>query len=115
MDRCGIDEFIVSTTNSQVPCISLSDILREDREMKRLAGKRAHQFLWLSGRIYDSDRSLKVLDTGLYEGVKLHELETPWYKERQGDLVQILEAVESMASATKSNCVGKNLSKSPGS
>lgn len=55
MDRCGIDEFIVSTTNSQVPSISLSDILREAKEMKRLAGKRAHQFLWLSGRIYDSD------------------------------------------------------------
>lgn len=35
-----------------------------------------------------------MLDTGLYEGVKLHELETPWYKERQGDLVQILEAVK---------------------
>ena len=104
MDRCGIDEFIVSTTNSQVPCISLSDILREAREMKRLAGKRAHQFLWVSGRIYDSDRSLKVLDTGLYEGVKLHELETPWYKERRDDLVRILEAVEVRGMKVQFHC-----------
>lgn len=104
MDRCGIDEFIVSTTNSQVPSISLSDILREAKEMKRLAGRRAHQFLWLSGCIYDSDRSLKVLDTGLYEGVKLHELETPWYKERRDDLVRILEAVEVRGMKVQFHC-----------
>ena len=74
--RCGVEDFIVSSTCVQVACIPLADVLREAREVKRVAGGRAHQFFWLTGRFYDEERALKVFDTGLYEGLKLHELET---------------------------------------
>jgi predicted TIM-barrel fold metal-dependent hydrolase len=73
-----------------VESIPLADILREAREMRRVAGACAHQFFWLSGRFYDADRELKVLDTGLYEGLKLHELETPWTGARRRDLERVL-------------------------
>lgn len=92
--RCGVEDFIVSSTCSQVTCIPLADILREAREMKRVAGTRAHQFFWLAGRFYDDDRNLKVLDTGLYEGLKLHELETPWMGARRSDLGRVLAIAE---------------------
>ena len=44
--------------------------------MKRLAGKRVHVFFWLSGHLYDEDSAMKWIETGLFEGVKLHEGET---------------------------------------
>ena len=101
LDRCGVDEFIVSSTCAQVASISICDLNREAREMKRLAGARAHVFLWVSGRMMDEDRQLKVLDEPwrrlrgdgsafLYEGIKLHEMETPWVKERKCDLERVL-------------------------
>ena len=90
MRRCGIEDFIVSSTCVQVACIPLTDILREAREMKRVAGANVHQFFWLAGRFYDADQELKVFDTGLYEGLKLHELETPWMGRRRRDLERVL-------------------------
>lgn len=108
MDRCEIDEFIVSTTNAQIDCISIHNILREAEEMNRVANSRAHQFLWLSGRIYDSGQVPKLLDSGLYEGVKLHELETPWCQERTGDLVRILEQVEERGMKVQFHCSSMN-------
>lgn len=53
--RCGVEDFIVSSTCAQVTCIPLADVLREAREMKRVAGGRAHQFFWLAGRFYDEE------------------------------------------------------------
>ena len=44
MDRCGVDEFIVSSTCAQIDGISIADMIREAQEMKRLAGNRAHVF-----------------------------------------------------------------------
>ena len=88
--RCGVSEFIVSSTNAQVEGISREDILREGREMRLRAGAAAHQFYWLSGRLYDEDRNLSFLDTGLFEGLKFHELETPWMQRRKKDLLRIL-------------------------
>lgn len=92
--RCGVEDFIVSSTCAQVTCIPLADVLREAREMKRVAGAHAHQFFWLAGRFYDENRNLKVLDTGLYEGLKLHELETPWMGARRSDLGRVLAIAE---------------------
>ncbi len=88
--RCGVSEFIVSSTNAQVEGISREDILREGREMRLRAGSGAHQFYWLSGRLYDEDKSLSFLDSGLFEGLKFHELETPWMGKRKNDMLQIL-------------------------
>ena len=43
---------------------------------------------------YDDDPDFKILDRGLFEGVKIHELETPWVKERPKDLDRILSVLE---------------------
>ena len=91
LNRCGVDEFIVSSTCSQIAEIGINDIVREAREMKRLEGK-AHVFFWLSGHLYDEDQTMKWLETGLFEGIKLHEGETPWMASRRSDLRNILSA-----------------------
>lgn len=88
--RHGVEGFIVSSTCAQMACISATDIMREAREMRRSAGVRVHQLFWLTGRFYDDDRELNVLDTGLYVGVKLHEMETPWMRLRRHDLERVL-------------------------
>lgn len=48
------------------------------------------------GRFYRTtgDEKFKILDNGLFEGVKIHELETPWVKERPKDLERILSVLE---------------------
>ena len=92
LDRCGVDEFAVSSTCAQMEEIGIADIVRETREMKRLAGDRAHVFFWLSGHLYDEDSAMKWIETGLFEGVKLHEGETPWVKCRKKALRNILSA-----------------------
>ena len=89
-NRCGVDEFIVSSTCAQVEGMGIADIVRETREVKRLAGRRAHVFFWLSGHLYDEDHEMHWLDLGLFEGFKLHEGETPWMQRRQKDLRSIL-------------------------
>ena len=90
LNRCGVDEFIVSSTCAQIAEIGIKDVVREAREMKRLAGRRAHIFFWLSGHLYDEDPSMEWLNSGLFEGIKLHVGETPWVKERANDLWEIL-------------------------
>lgn len=94
LDRCGVDEFIVSSTCAQVAEIGVDAIFREAREMKRIAGGRAHLFFWLSGHLYDEDPEMSWLDMGLFEGVKLHEVETPWMERRRGNLNSVLAAAE---------------------
>lgn len=90
LNRCGIENFIVSSTCAQVEEIGIRALVREAREMKRIAGERAHVFFWLTGRLYDEDPEMKWLDTGLFEGIKIHEGETPWMKRRRGDLVRVV-------------------------
>ena len=90
LNRCGVDEFIVSSTCSQIAEIGIDDMVREAREMKRLEGRQAHVFFWLSGHLYDEDRTMGWLESGLFEGIKLHEEETPWMLSRQTDLRNIL-------------------------
>ncbi len=102
--RCGVEDFIVSSTCAQVRCIPLADILREAREMRRVAGACAHQFFWLTGQFYDVDRELKVLDAGLYEGLKLHELETLWMGARRRDLERVLAIAEERRLPVQFHC-----------
>lgn len=94
LNRCGVDEFVVSSTCAQITSISIYDLNREAQEMKRLSGHRAHVFLWVSSHIFAEDPSLTLLSNGLYEGIKLHEGETPWMKERKRDLSRILSIAE---------------------
>ena len=90
LDRAGVDEFIVSSTNAQSQEIPIKEIVREAKEMKRIAGKRAHIFFWMSGHLYDEDPTMAYLETGLFEGIKLHEMVTPWVTKRTSDLRRIL-------------------------
>ena len=94
LDRCGVNEFIASSTCSQVEGIGIREIVREAKETKRLAGDRAHIFFWLSGRLYDEDPAMKWVETGLFEGIKLHEVETPWMRKRQKGLRRILSIAD---------------------
>ena len=92
LDRCGVGEFVVSSTCAQIDEICIADIVREAREMRRVAGRRAHVFFWLSGHLYDENSAMKWIETGLFEGFKLHEGETPWVKCRKKALRKILSA-----------------------
>lgn len=102
--RCGVSEFIVSSTNAQVEGVAKQDILREAREVRLRAGSGAHQFYWLSGRLYDEDRSLSFLDSGLFEGLKFHELETPWMEKREKDLLRILAIADERGLPVQFHC-----------
>ena len=57
-------------------------------------GKGAHPFYWVTGAFFDADPDFKVLDSGIWEGVKIHELETPWVKTRPEDLERVLSILE---------------------
>ncbi len=94
LNRCGIDEFVVSSTCAQVAGIGIRDIVREAREIKRIVGDRSHVFFWLSGHLYDEDPQMHWLDSGLFSGFKFHEEDTPWFRERHRDLLLALSVAE---------------------
>jgi predicted TIM-barrel fold metal-dependent hydrolase len=93
LKTCGIAEFVFSSLGAQMGQ-PLSRIERDAAETREAFGAGAHAFLWLTGRFFDADPGLKALDSGIWEGVKLHEKETPWVKERPGDLERILRILE---------------------
>ena len=93
LKRCGVDEFIFSSISCQRH-VSIADVEREARETQAAFGSGAHPFYWVTGPFYDDDPDFKILDNGLFEGVKIHELETPWVKERPKDLDRILSVLE---------------------
>lgn len=78
--RAGVDEFIVSSTNA-IWDVEGAAMHAEAREMKRLAGQRAHIFFWVSMRYLARDPDLSHLPEGLYEGFKLHGGESAWLQE----------------------------------
>jgi len=94
LNRCGVDDFIVSSTCAQIASISITDINREAREMKRIASARVHVFLWVSRNILAKDPELQVLDGALYEGIKVHEMEGHWLRDYPTDLNRILQIAD---------------------
>ena len=97
LNRFDVDEFVVSSTCAQVAEIGIEGIVRETREMKRIVRERAHVFFWLSSHLYEQDPEMKWADTGFFEGIKLHEGETPWMKQRKDDLRRVLTFAERKA------------------
>ena len=93
LKRCGVDEFIFSSISCQRH-VTIAEVEREARETQEVFGSGAHPFYWVTGPFYDVDPDFKILDNGLFEGVKIHELETPWVKERPKDLERILSVLE---------------------
>ena len=88
LTRAGVDEFIVSSTNAIWDDEGTS-MHTEAREMKRLAGQRAHIFFWVGMRYLEHDPDLAHLPDGLYEGFKLHGGESAWLQKPQ-QLMRIL-------------------------
>ena len=93
LKSCGVSEFIFSSISCQRH-VSLQEIEHEACETKAAFGSGAHPFYWVTGQFYDADPDFKILGKGLFEGVKIHELETPWVKERPKDLDRILSVLE---------------------
>ena len=93
LKRWGVDEFIFSSISSQRHA-TIDEVEREALETQSAFGSGAHPFYWVTGPFYDADPDFKILDKGLFEGVKIHELETPWVKERPKDLDRILSVLE---------------------
>ena len=94
LDRCGVDEFIVSSTTAQAIGATIDGVVSEAREMRRLAGSRAKIFYWLSGAFYEKDPELTALETGLFAGIKLHELEGHWVEKRPSALRRVLRIAQ---------------------
>lgn len=94
LGRCGVDQCIVSSTSPQAGTISEDDLIREAREVIRASNGRAHMYCWITGEMYDRDQGLAILGCGHYDGIKLHECETPWNGRRRSDLEKILAIAE---------------------
>lgn len=94
LDRCGVDEFIVSSTTAQAIGATIDGVVNEAREMRRLAGARAKILYWLSGAFYEKDPKLTALETGLFDGIKLHELEGHWAEKRPEALRRVLQIAQ---------------------
>jgi len=93
--RCGVDEFIFSSTSMQTKGIVFADVHGEAREVVKIWGHKAHPFLWVTNDYLLYDPSLSVLDEGLYEGLKLHGRETPWLTKKMArKLESVLEIAE---------------------
>ena len=93
MKSAGVSQFIFSSISCQkrVPTRVVED---EAFEMVSAFGSGAHPFFWVSKEYYDKDPNLKVLNSGIWEGVKIHELETPWVKKYPRSLNRILSLLE---------------------
>ena len=87
------DEFIFSSISCQRH-VTIAEVEREARETQAAFGPGAHPFYWVTGPFYDADPDFTILDKGLFEGVKIHELETPWVKEHPKDLDRILSILK---------------------
>ena len=89
----GVEEFIFSSLSCQ--CQDAIDIVEQEAlEVVAIFGEGAHPFYWCTGALYDFDPYFKVLDKGIWQGVKIHELETPWVKKRPRDLDRMLSVLE---------------------
>ena len=93
MKSAGVSQFIFSSISCQkrVPTSVVED---EAFEMVSAFGSGAHPFFWVTKEYYDKDPNLKVLNSGIWEGVKIHELETPWVRRYSSSLDRILTLLE---------------------
>lgn len=78
LKKCGVDEFIYSSTSMQTWGVVFDDVHKEMLEVQRLFGHGAHPFLWVSRGYLRTDPSASLVSFGFYEGIKLHGLEMSW-------------------------------------
>lgn len=103
LNRCGADEFIVSSTSAQASP-TVEDLIKEAEEVKRQAGTRAHIFDWVTWHLFQQDRKLVSCVDGLYEGIKLHEQEGHWIEHHYGDLLNVLDIANERSLPVQFHC-----------
>ena len=91
LNRCGVDEFVVSSTSVQAAGITAEGHLDEACEVKRIAEDRVRQFLWVTWELYETSDWRRLLDSGLYVGIKLHEQEGHWVENHGLNLADVLD------------------------
>ena len=72
--------------------------------MRRLAGMRAKIFYWLSGAFYEKDPDLTAWEMGLFDGIKLHELEGHWVEKRPEALRRVRTSGRTRRSWMRTGC-----------
>ena len=93
LKKCGVDEFIYSSTSMQTIGVEYDGVHKEMLEVQRLFGCGAHPFLWVTRGYQRVDSAASMLRVGFYEGIKLHGLEMTWIVD--GDkLERILDVAE---------------------
>ena len=97
LKRCGVEEFIASSTTPQAECVEVGELLREAKEMRRWGGEKVHQFLFVTEKMYKAGSVLPLLDSGLFEGLKFHECNTHWNLE----FPEVLDGLLSEAAARR--------------
>ena len=78
LKKCGVGEFIYSSTSMQTVGVKFDDVHKEMLEVRRLFGNGAHPFLWVSRGYRRVDPAASLSHLGFYEGIKLHGLEMSW-------------------------------------
>jgi len=95
LKKCGVDEFIYSSTSMQTHGIDFGDVNREMLEVRRIFGTGAHPFLWVTKRYHFANPKISDIQYGFYEGVKLHGLDgSQWITENAGALENVLSIAE---------------------
>lgn len=95
LKKCGVDEFIYSSTSMQTYGIDYEGVNREMWEVQRIFGKKAHPFLWVTKRYYSASSGVPDLGFGFYEGIKLHGLDgSRWITENGEALENVLAIAE---------------------
>ena len=91
LKKCGVDEFIYSSTSMQTYGIDYSGVDREMLEVQKIFGIKAHPFLWVTRHYLSFNPTVSLLGFGFYEGVKLHGLDgSRWITENQESLEAVL-------------------------
>lgn len=93
LKKCGVDEFIYSSTSMQTYGVVFDDVHKEMLEVQRLFGRGAHPFLWVSRGYLKQDATASMVRFGFYEGIKLHGLDMSWIVDGE-KLERILAAAE---------------------
>ena len=75
--------------------IDYAGVNAEMKEVRRLFGKGAHPFLWVTRRYLDSLPRVASLVCGFYEGIKLHGMDgSRWITENDLQLEEVLMFAE---------------------
>ena len=95
LKKCGVEEFIYSSTSMQTHGINFDDVNKEMWEVQNIFGKGAHPFLWVTKRYHFTSPGISDLGFGFYEGVKLHGMDGSYWITKNADALEdVLSSAE---------------------